>query len=429
MDLMNFGGFMRRMRRSTQKRWLRLSVFFSALLLLLGLSFAGVFSGEDRYLSQTLAYADAPLAAKTELVVAPIEVDSGLHFAFSDIYWEGETAYVNVSNGRKARLTLDKSLQESIESSLAAHPIPHAGAVAIEATTGRVLALVSSSSDAPRVADYALRALAPAASVFKLITSAALLESGRIDPMARVCYSGGQSMLSESDVRGNALADRNCANLESAIAHSINAVIARLAYQHLGKEDLEAISNKFGFNREIPFEIAVDVSLANFVDDDIERAKTAAGFWHVNLSPFHGALLAAAISNHGIMMRPSLVAAIIDADGQTVYQHEPKPWLVSMSAENADTLAKMSEATPREGSARKAFAGRKGWRKGVRTGGKTGTLSNKRPFYTYNWYVGWGQEKSDNIAIGSLVVNSEKWWIKGTHVAARAMGTYFRAAN
>jgi cell division protein FtsI/penicillin-binding protein 2 len=148
--------------------------------------------------------------------------------------------------------------------------------VAIEPNTGRILAIVSASNDQPNVEHYATRAIAPSASVFKLITSAALLEKGSVDPQARVCYSGGKSMLSESDVRGNPAVDNTCATLEQAVGHSINAVIARLAFQHLGREDLERISLKFAFNREIPTEFTTDVSKADFVDDDIERAKSAA---------------------------------------------------------------------------------------------------------------------------------------------------------
>jgi cell division protein FtsI/penicillin-binding protein 2 len=140
----------------------------------------------------------------------------------------------------------------------------------------------------------------------------------------------------------------------------------------------------------------------------------------------HGAMIAAAIENHGIMMSPTIIDEITDSAGNAIYRVTPRPWLVTMSAANADTLARLSENTTREGSASRVFANRKGWRPNVRTGGKTGTLSNKKPFYTFNWYIGWGEDARGRLAVGALVVNTEKWWIKGTHVAARAMGTYFK---
>src|SRR5690606_15197267 len=156
--------------------------------------------------------------------------------------------------------------------------VPHGGIAAIEPATGRVLALVSSSHRAPVIENYALRAQAPSASVFKMITAAALLEFAQIDPNRPVCFSGGRSNLTEEHIRGNPSADSNCADLADAIGQSINPVMARLAYYNLTKQDLEDMSLRFGFNREIPFEVPVDVSEAIFVDDDIERARTAAGF-------------------------------------------------------------------------------------------------------------------------------------------------------
>ena len=417
---------MRRIRRSTKRNWITLAAFLAVVGIWALCQVTGIFYTEDKFLPQAMAYAQETDGTSKIIQNTPTHVDSGVQFNLSDIYWEGATAYVNLPDGRRAKLSLDKSIQDSAENSLNEHPVPYAGAVAIEPNTGRILAIASASTARPKVDHYATKALAPSASVFKLITAAALLEKGTVDPQARVCYSGGASMLTESDVRGNPQTDNTCASLEQAIGHSINAVIARLAYQNLGKEDLERIALKFAFNRELPTEFLTDVSTAEFVDDDIERAKSAAGFWHVNLSPVHGALIAAAIENHGIMMTPTIIDEITDASGKVVYTAQPRPWLVVMSAENADTLAKLGENTTREGTARKVFSTRKGWRNGVRVGGKTGTLSNKKPVYVFNWFVGWGDDAQGKLAVSALVVNSEKWWIKGTHVAARMMGTYFR---
>ena len=416
---------MRRIRRSTQRRWITLAVFLGIIALWGICQITGILNRQDIYLPQTVAYAQESIAP---VIVrdTPTAVDSGVKFELSAIYWEGDVAYVNLPNHQKARLSLNRELQTTIENSLNEHPVPHGGAVAIEPHTGRILAIVSASNDRPHVDNYATRALAPSASVFKLITAAALLEKGSVDPQARVCYSGGQSALSESDVRGNPATDNICSTMEQAIGNSINAVMARLAYQHLSKEDLEKIALKFAFNREIPTEFVTDVSQAEFVTDDLERAKTAAGFWHVSLSPMHGALIGAAIQNHGVMMTPTIIDEITNASGQSVYRVKARPWLVTMSAANADMLSKMAENTVREGTARKMFSTRKGWRKNVRVAGKTGTLSNKRPYYMFNWFVGWGSDAKGRIAVGALVVNNDKWWIKGSHVAARVMGTYFR---
>ena len=418
---------MRKMRLGTRKLLFRAAIIAGILFGIIVISLIINAFSEDHFLAKTLAYADEKPQTNvvSTPVVKPTDVDSGVHFSMNDIIWEGDTAWVNLNDGRKAKLTLRRDLMDTIRRSLTEHPVPYGGAVAIEPGTGRILAIESASNARPPIENYALRSLAPSASTFKLVTAAALLENNAVDPQANVCYpEGAEGGLSESHIRGTTNLTR-CNSLTYAIAHSTNALIARLAYQHLSREDLERIAIKFGFNREIPLEVASEISTAEFVEDDVERARSAAGFWHVNLSPLHGALIMAGIINGGIIMRPTLVDSIYDAMGNLVYTMEPKPWLVAMTAQHAETLTRMSEATTREGTARKVFASRKGWKKGVATGGKTGTLSNKQPFYTYTWYVGWGALNDDKIAVGSVVVNNETWWIKGTHVAARTIGTYF----
>ncbi|MFA5624698.1 MAG: penicillin-binding transpeptidase domain-containing protein [Bradymonadales bacterium] len=416
---------MRRMRRSTKQRiTLSLSLVLSTAIVA-ALLFSGALEGSSPYLQKSVAYAQDSVEVVREEVQLKSPLD-GLLLDTAKFVWEGDFAYQELEDGRRVRLTLIKSLQETLQNQMDERSVPYGSVAAIEPATGRVLALVSSNSASPKEKDYVLRAKAPSASVFKLITAAALLEYSAIDVNARVCYSGGSSMLTEADVRGNPATDKNCATLEEAIGHSINAVMARLAYQSLDKAKLDAIALKFGFNREIPFEIPVDISDAEFVDDNIERAKTAAGFWHVNLSALHGALIAAAIANRGVMMRPSLVDSISAPDGKLIYRFQPQPWLVSMSSAKADTLSKMGENTTTQGSARRLFAARSDWPSELRVGGKTGTLSNKRPFYLFNWFVGWAPLENPKIAVGALVVNTERWWIKGTHVASRAILHYYK---
>src|SRR5205814_7139010 len=85
-----------------------------------------------------------------------------------------------LSDGGRAELTLDPRLQQSTETLLRAFQIPFSAAVVVSVPDGRVLALVGESAADPRLgpADLALRAWAPAASVFKVISATALVEKG-----------------------------------------------------------------------------------------------------------------------------------------------------------------------------------------------------------------------------------------------------------
>jgi len=419
----------RRMRRTTRHRLLT----FSALLLL-ALAIAGVWAivGEP---DASSAPPEATSASTPELASDTEEkpvVDPRDGLTLDPEQFElVDGAYLQrLADGRVVHLTLVPELQRSIEKQLNSrdgggkYKVPHGGVVALEAATGRVLAIVSASHGSQAVEHYALRAQAPSASVFKLVTAAALLEFAQIDPDRPVCYKGGSQYLSEDEIRGDSVSQEDhCATLSEALGWSINAVISRLALNNLSKEDLEEMASSFGFNREIPFELPVQVSEATFVDDDVERARTAAGFWNVNLSPMHGALIASALRNDGVIMRPTLVDRIEDAQGRVLFTSKPEPWLTTVTAARAKTLSQLAESTTTNGTAAKAFSKRKEWPADLKVTGKTGTLANKSPALTFTWFVGATTGDTD-IAVGALITNTPKWWFKGMHAAANAILTY-----
>jgi penicillin-binding protein A len=340
---------------------------------------------------------------------------------------DGKFVY-DLDDGYYAVLTIDVKLQQDLEKLFVKNAVPHGSAVLVEPATGRVRALVSHSSAKPRVENLALKALAPSASVFKVITAAALLESGGVKPGDSVCYHGGRSRLSARNIRGDAKRDRKCADLGSALAWSINSIMAKLAYKRLSREDLQEWARKFGYNTALPFEMLVEESTAEFVEDPLERARTAAGFWHTFLTPLHGALIGAAVQNDGVMMRPTLIAEIRDAAGHTVYRSTPRVLRRVMAKETADVLASLLEQTVSKGTARRYFRRKTGAMKDVVVAGKTGTLSNKKPYLGFTWFVGFATKDRDPkraIAVAGLACNSPKWRIKGTHVASEAIRRYF----
>ena len=421
----------RRMRRATRFRL----VFVLASLTLLAAAVIGfAVAGEPGALPEVRPEVQAQASVpelgpgRAPLPGPELERDPrlGLELDPDKFEKEGDHYVQRLEDGRVVHLTLDVDVQAAVQRQMRQRKVPHGGLVAVEPSTGRVLAMVSESHAGKRIEHYALKAEAPSASVFKLVTAAALLERTRIDPNRPVCYSGGLRSLDENDIRGNPVTDNRCATLDRALAESINSVMARLAFYNLTREDLEETAARFGFNREIPFELPVEVSEATFVEDNLERARTAAGFWNVNLSPLHGALIAAAFANEGVIMRPTLVDRIEKAGGEVEWSFEPEPWLTAMSAEKAHQIAEMAEGTTSDGTAKKAFQGRKDWPKELKVTGKTGTLSNKRPFYTFTWFVGSAPLDNPEIAVGALIANKPKWWIKGMHAAATAILSYHK---
>jgi cell division protein FtsI/penicillin-binding protein 2 len=369
------------------------------------------------------ASAFAPVAIPT---VPTNWTEAGLDLAKA-VREDGRLVQV-LADGSKIVFTVDPDVQAQLEKMLADNKVPHSGIVLMEPKTGRIKAFVSHSKHTPEIPDIAVKSTAPSASVFKVITAAALIEAG-FDPNKAVCYHGGRSYLTPENIKGNSRKDNICNSLGPALAWSINSIMAKLAYTLLQKKDLEVWAERFGYNSEIPFELPVEVSTAHFVDDKLERARSAAGFWHTYMSPLHGAMIGGALANEGVMMQPSIIERYESANGEVLQTFTPKVFRRVMQPETATMLGKLMEQTATEGTARRYFKQRPGFPSNITVSGKTGTLSNKNPYLGFTWFVGYASdsETKQDIAVSGLVCNTPVWRIKGGFAASEAVVSYFNS--
>ncbi|MBU0551106.1 hypothetical protein KKF91_20905 [Myxococcota bacterium] len=347
-----------------------------------------------------------------------------------------------VDQGWTARLSLDPWLQRYAEGLLSRRDkIPFGAVVVIDVRSGEVLALAEqydpnrrvtppiTSKSAPHVA---LRAVAPAASVFKLITTTGLLERG-VRPQQTHAYNKAVRRVYSKDLDqlgANALR----ASLTDGVADSNNGLMARLADEHLDGQDLQLLSARFGFNQVLPFPMLAEASVAHVPRGRLERARMAAGFWHTQLTPLHGALIAAAIAGDGQLPTPRLVTALRDPQGRWIGAPREPPIARAMKPEIAAEIRGMMAETVRRGTAHKAF---KKWPKALRhiqVAGKTGTLargkigatSDEPPYTSYTWFVGFAPADNPQIAFAVMIGNGELWYWKAVHVAEEVLSAYFR---
>ena len=343
---------------------------------------------------------------------------------------EGAGYVVTGDGGGRVQLTLDPRLQEPIEDVLRGFQIPYGGAVVVSIPDGRVLAMVGRSAAEPRLGprELALGAWAPAASVFKVVSAAALVSEGGVSSTTKICYHGGVSAILPDNLVDLPVVDRRCETLAYGLGKSQNAILAKLASRHLTAAQLTRVGHAFGFEETIPFDVPVAPSHLDVPADALEFARTAAGFWHSTLSPMHGALLAAAIANHGEMPAPTLVDRVFDAQGHEVAV--PMTTVGPRRVVGHDTareVGRMMELTTRIGTARAAFHDRRGHRYlPVDVAGKTGTLSAQtdRGYLGYSWFVGYAPAEHPTIAFAVALGNPAQWRIKATYVARRIVAEY-----
>lgn len=331
--------------------------------------------------------------------------------------------YVASYGAGSAVLTLDHELQEKLQALLEEYRVVAGATVLIEATTGRVLAIAEHSEDGEESArGLAFKAIGPAASIFKMVTGAALLARG-VDPEELVCYHGGRHRISPKQLAEDPLRDGRCVTLSDALGLSANVVFAKLAARCLDRDALAAQAERLYFNTPIPFAMPVEVSKADFPEDPFALATTAAGFGPTRLSPFHGAVLASIVANRGRFVPPVIVADALGA--------EPPPEVPVrqvMSATVADTLARMMRSTVTSGTARRYFRPWRGPFRELSVAGKTGSLFEHDPFKDFTWFVGFAPVDRPQIIVASVVVNGRLWRVKAPYVAAEALRAWYAKA-
>ncbi|MFW6051481.1 MAG: penicillin-binding transpeptidase domain-containing protein, partial [Myxococcota bacterium] len=323
---------------------------------------------------------------------------------------------------RRAELSLDPGLQAHLEARFERYEVPYGAVVAIEPDTGRIRAYVSHSSADPGAGDLCRDATPPAASVFKVVTASALVDRG-VSPETRVCYGGGASRLVEADLRDDPARDERCATLATAMGFSINAIFAKLATRHLDRATLRRYASAFGFGHVLPFDAPAQASAMDVPGERLELARTAAGFWHMHMSPLHGALLAATIANDGRMPRASMVERVVDGEGQELHRHEPRVFRNVIPRATARAVGGMMKRTVDRGTARGWFFDQAGraFLPGIEVAGKTGTLTGEDPYRAYSWWAGFAPVGAPKLAVAALVVNEPRWRIKGSYMAREAL--------
>jgi|GEM_PF-367250 len=344
---------------------------------------------------------------------------------------EGDVLVQQLADGSALEFTVAPGLQHDAIQSLAKYRAQYGALVVLNPKTGEVLAMAERDVSPHPTRGIALKADGPAASVFKVVTSAALIDKGGLKSSDKICTHGGARRLDARHLVDNKRKDRWCQTFAEAHGASNNVAYARWADRLLEPEQLGATADTFMFNRRIPFLWKVGVSDATVPRASrLGFAKTAAGFQGTKLSPMHGALIAATVANGGTMMTPRLIRSAKAPSGEEAYSAEWKTLSKVMSPATArEVTTLMKQTTVGEGSAARYFLRRKKFARvrdingAVAVAGKTGTLSNRGR--NFSWFVGFAPADDPEIALAALVVNGKVWTTKGAVVAREFFQRYF----
>lgn len=329
--------------------------------------------------------------------------------------------------------------------------------VAIEPATGRILALVSTpgydpsrladletarsylarlrrDGDAPLL-DRATQGRYVPGSVFKLVTAAAALGSGAIEPTTTFPEQPAESRRGMR-IDGSRLRDSPRSvqldeplDLAEAMEVSSNVWFARAALE-AGPEALVDAARRLGIDRRFDLGLPAvagqvnggDGPLAGF-DSELELASAAFGQGEVLVTPLHMALVAATIANGGVLMVPSLVDHMEDADGR---RRSQGPQVVgrAMTAEVADAIRDAMTAAV-EGRYAEPYAGRAKV-PGVDTAGKSGTAELAPGQKPHSWFTGFAPADDPRIAIAVVVENGGSGSAAAVPIGGRLMRAWLQ---
>jgi peptidoglycan glycosyltransferase len=341
---------------------------------------------------------------------------------------DGSRLTQTLADGVEIEFTLEPELQAAAKQELSRYGVEHGSLVAIDPITGELLAYAEHAEGKPGLRHLAVQANGPAASIFKIVTTTALLESG-LNPASEICTRGGLRKLTLKHLRAETSRDTRCETLKDAFGASTNAAFARWSDQLLDATKLSEVARRFLFGRRIPFVYGVGVSAPAIPKGSrLGFAKAAAGFSRTSLSPLHAAMLVGAVANGGKMMAPRLVRRATRGE-EILYEASTAELSSVMPADTAAALTDIMLSTTTTGTAKKFFI-KNGREKipGVVFAAKTGHLSGGEGLHGhYSWFVAFAPAEEPEIAVAALVVNGEVWTTKGVVVAQRFLASYFNS--
>jgi penicillin-binding protein A len=367
--------------------------------------------------------------------------------------------------GGSVLLTINDAAQQAAYKAMAKQK---GAVVAIDPSTGAILAAVSlpsydpnllsshdqtaitaywnsldpSSSESP-LANRAFQQNYPPGSVFKVIVSAAALKAG-VKPTDQI---PAPTTLVLPDTNGHTLQNFNgesCGNgktdtFANALAISCNTAFAQLGLT-LGQDAVEQEAALFGLDgtqRSVPLNVAA--SRVGQIASLGDLAHASIGQQNVRITPLQGAMIAAAVANHGTLFMPYLVAQERAPDLSVISQDDGKNQLSQvLDSDPDDLLVQMMVGVVQTGT---GTAAQIKDIPGVVVGGKTGTADtgvfdakgNQTP--PHAWFTGFADKNGvAKIAVAVLVENGgvngneTTGGIAAAPVAKAVMEAYLKSA-
>jgi cell division protein FtsI/penicillin-binding protein 2 len=297
--------------------------------------------------------------------------------------------------GTAVKTTIDPGLQEVSVSALAGR----AGGVAVlDAQTGEVRALAGQAFSAPQ----------PPGSTFKIVTTVAALEAGKVSLNDEFEITNGVNV--GGRFLNNANGEYCGGTFRQAFAESCNAVFAPLG-PAVGNDKLVETAERFGFNSppslyapQIIREVEpAEPSIPEEIGEEIDLGVSAIGQGEVLATPLEMANVAQTVGNDGVRMPTSIVAnKKLRPDAEPVRVMSPKianemtELMIGVVTEGTGTAGAIPQAQ---------VAGKTGT---AELGPRPGEEGKENPVQIKDaWFAAFAPAEKAKLAVGVLLIEAE----------------------
>ncbi len=289
--------------------------------------------------------------------------------------------------------------------------------VVMEPSTGRILALQAYPDFDPNtvaqnweflkddedssLVNRATQGLYPPGSTFKVITALAALQYYN-DWKDFTYECTGEAVFENKVIHCYNNRVHGTVDMKKAIATSCNCYFAELG-KRVGAENIRKKAEDFYFNENYPFVLAHSTSQVTLQkkSEENEIVETAIGQGKTLATPLHMAMIASAIANDGIMMKPYIVDHIQYYNGDISKTTVPEKLKQIISVEEADIITDMMISCVAEGTGTAAQI------YGVDVAGKTGTAENATGS-DHSWFIGFAPANDPKIAVAVMIENANQ---------------------
>jgi penicillin-binding protein A len=324
--------------------------------------------------------------------------------------------------GASLELTIDARAQAAAEKALGNQ---RGSVVALDPRTGAILAMVSHPTYDPSVlsghdtdkvvaawkrlttdptqpmVDRAIAGnLYPPGSTFKVVTAAAALESGEFTEESMVPGPATLDLpLTTSSLPNDnrrPCGPGNRTSLTHALEISCNTAFGWLGMR-VGADAFREQAGKFGMGDRLSIPMSVAPSSVPKELNAPQLAQSAIGQYDVRVTPLQVAMIAAAVANRGVAMRPYLVDKVTSSDLEVIDEARPEQLSQAVSADTAAALTRMMETVVRSGTGQAARID------GIDVAGKTGTAQHDLEKAPHAWFTSFAPATDAQVAVAVVV--------------------------